>query len=110
MDAQDPFAALLACGVTCWITFQALINIGVVTGLLPFTGMALPFVSVGGSGMVTCLAGVGLLLSVSRGRNPSRQSGKREGSRKYASLDRRWGNRGTRLSRSRPGAGPARRR
>jgi cell division protein FtsW len=107
MDAQDSFAALLACGVTCWITFQALINVGVVTGLLPFTGMALPFISSGGSGLVTSLAGVGLLLSVSRGRSPSQQPvrrtqpDRREGSRQYASLDRRWGNRGTRVSRPR---------
>jgi cell division protein FtsW len=90
MEAQDPFAALLASGVTCWITFEALINLGVVTGLLPFTGM------------VTSMAGVGLLLSVSRGKSP----GRREESRQDASLDRRWGNRGTRLSGagSRPGA------
>ncbi|MGC9336022.1 MAG: putative lipid II flippase FtsW [Anaerolineae bacterium] len=97
MDAQDPFAALLASGVTCWITFEALINVGVVTGLLPFTGMVLPFISAGGSAMVTSLAGVGLLLSVSRGKSVR----KREESGQYASLDRRWGNRGTRVSRSR---------
>ncbi|MGD2105013.1 MAG: FtsW/RodA/SpoVE family cell cycle protein, partial [Anaerolineae bacterium] len=101
--------ALLACGVTCWITFQALINVGVVTGLLPFTGMALPFISCGGSGMVTSMAGVGLLLSVSRGRGPIRQSGEREGGRQYASLDRRWGDRGARVSRSRGRAGASRR-
>ncbi|MGD2147645.1 MAG: putative peptidoglycan glycosyltransferase FtsW [Anaerolineae bacterium] len=102
MEAQDPFAALLASGVTCWITFEALINLGVVTGLLPFTGMVLPFISSGGSAMVTSMAGVGLLLSVSRGKSP----GRREESRQDASLDRRWGNRGTRLSGagSRPGA------
>ena len=100
MAAQDPFAALLACGVTCWIVFQALINLGVVTGLLPFTGMALPFISSGGSGLVTSLAGIGLLLSVSRGRNPSRQSKRQEESSRYASLDRRWGDGGSRLSRS----------
>jgi cell division protein FtsW len=94
IDAQDPFAALLASGVTCWITFEALINVGVVTGLLPFTGMVLPFISAGGSAMVTSLAGVGLLLSVSRGKSVR----KREESRQYASLDRRWGNRGTRVS------------
>ncbi len=114
MEAQAPFAALLACGVTCWITFQALINVGVVTGLLPFTGMALPFISWGGSGMVTSLAGVGLLLSVSRGRSAgeqsSRRTDRRESSRQYASLDRRWGNRGTRVSRSRRRASASRRR
>jgi len=98
MDTQDPFAALLASGVTLWITFQALINVGVVTGLLPFTGMALPFISCGGSGMVTSLAGVGLLLSVSRGRSIGKQSDKRGEGRTYARLDRRWGNRGARVS------------
>lgn len=101
MNAQEPFAALLACGVTCSIIFQALINFGVVTGLLPFTGMALPFISSGGSGMVTSLAAVGLLLSVSRGRSRRRQSSREEGSHNYASLDRRWGNGGARVSRSR---------
>lgn len=74
LEAQDAFAALLTCGVTCWLTFQALINLGVLTGLLPFTGLALPFISFGGSSMVTSLAAVGLLLSLSRGR----QAGKGE--------------------------------
>lgn len=110
VEAQEPFAALLACGVTCWITFQALINVGVVTGLLPFTGMALPFISCGGSGMVTSMAGVGLLLSVSRGRRTGNEPDAKEGSRQYASLDRRWGDRGARVSRSRGRAGTARRR
>jgi len=110
LDAQEPFAALLACGVTCWIIFQALINLGVVTGLLPFTGMALPFVSSGGSGLVTSMAGVGLLLSVSRGRSPSRQPKRREDEGKYASLDRRWGNGGTRLPRSSRHTGASRTR
>jgi cell division protein FtsW len=104
LEAQDPFAALLACGVTCWITFEALINVGVVTGLLPFTGMVLPFISCGGSAMVTSLAGVGLLLSISRGKIPR----KREESHQYASLDRGWGNRGTRVSRPRHRAGASR--
>ncbi|HET91725.1 MAG TPA: putative lipid II flippase FtsW [Chloroflexi bacterium] len=105
MEAPDAFAALLACGVTCWLTFQALLNIGVMTGLIPFTGIALPFISSGGSAMLFSLAGVGLLLSVSRGRvvvrgqRTGRKQG-RKGSRGGASLDRRWGNRGTRLSRS----------
>ncbi|MBU0704139.1 MAG: putative lipid II flippase FtsW [Chloroflexi bacterium] len=101
MAAPEPFAALLACGVTCWLTFQALINIGVMTGLIPFTGIALPFISSGGSAMVTSLAGVGLLLSISRGKRIGK------GNRQGANLDRRWGNGGTRLSRSgrRAGAG-----
>jgi cell division protein FtsW len=95
-EAPDAFAALLACGVTCWLAFQALVNMAVMTGLIPFTGVALPFISFGGSAMVVSLAGVGLLLSVSRGK----RIGKRKGSRQHADLDRRRGNRGTRLSRS----------
>jgi cell division protein FtsW len=73
-EARDAFAAILACGITCWLTFQALINIGVITGLIPFTGIALPFVSFGGSAMVTSLFGVGMLLSISRGRKSVKQN------------------------------------
>ena len=104
LDAPDAFAALLACGITCWLSVQALINVAVMTGLIPFTGVALPFVSAGGSAMVVSLTGVGMLLSVSRGKRvgTTRRAGSRtrRGSRQRASLDRRWGNRGTRLSRS----------
>jgi cell division protein FtsW len=64
--APDGFGRLLAAGITCWIAFQALINMLVVTGTIPFTGIALPFISVGGSSLIMCLAGVGILLSVSR--------------------------------------------
>jgi cell division protein FtsW len=45
MEAPDAFAALVACGITCWLAFQALINAAVMTGLIPFTGVALPFIS-----------------------------------------------------------------
>ncbi len=62
----DPFGRLLATGITCWITLQALINMAVVTGTIPFTGIALPFISAGGSSLVSCMLGVGILLSVSR--------------------------------------------
>jgi cell division protein FtsW len=65
-QAPDSFGRLLALGITCWFTFQALMNMASVTGTIPFTGIALPFISVGGSSLVTCLAGVGILLSVSR--------------------------------------------
>ena len=96
-ETPDVFAALLACGVTCWLIFQALINIGVMIGLIPFTGVALPFISFGGSVTITSLAGVGLLLGVSRGRKAGNRE--RKGNHR-ANLDRRWRNRGTRLSRS----------
>jgi len=111
LEAQDAFAALMACGVTAWLTFQALINVAVMTGLLPFTGIALPFISSGGSAMVTSLIGAGLLLSISRGKRGKRRHKARgyttKGSRRYANLDRRWGNRGTRLSRPRRRTGPS---
>jgi len=112
LRASDAFAALLACGVTCWLTFQALINVAVMTGLIPFTGIALPFISAGGSAMVVSLAGVGLLLSISRGRRIGKRTEKRTGkeSRQRANLDRRWGNRGTRLSQPGRRTGTGRRR
>jgi cell division protein FtsW len=66
-EARDPFGAVLAAGLTCWLIFQALINIAVVIGIIPFTGIPLPFLSLGGSAMVSALLAVGLLLSVSRG-------------------------------------------
>jgi len=66
-QAPDGFGAMLAAGVTCWLTFQAFIHAAVITGIIPFTGIPLPFISAGGSSLVTCLTGVGLLLSVSRG-------------------------------------------
>ncbi len=67
LEARDSFGAVLASGLTCWLIFQALINVAVMTGLIPFTGIPLPFLSMGGSAMVSSLGAVGLLLSVSRG-------------------------------------------
>jgi cell division protein FtsW len=66
-QASDGFGAMLAAGTTCWMVFQAFMNAAVITGLIPFTGIPLPFISMGGSSLVTCLTGTGLLLSVSRG-------------------------------------------
>jgi cell division protein FtsW len=64
--APDTFSQLLALGITMWIMFQAMVHIGGNTGALPFTGITLPFVSYGGSSLTMCLAGTGLLLSLSR--------------------------------------------
>jgi cell division protein FtsW len=113
LKAPDAFAALLACGVTCWLTLQAMVNVAVMTGLVPFTGVALPFISSGGSAMVVSLTGVGVLLSISRGRQVRKRKSRadsrtRQENRERASLDRRWGNRGTRLSRSGRRAGTGR--
>jgi len=66
LGAPDTFGALLAAGITAWICIQAFINIGVVVGLIPVTGIPLPFVSAGGSSLIVSFAAVGILLSVSR--------------------------------------------
>lgn len=67
--ATEPFGRLVALGITCWITIQALVNLAVVTGTIPFTGIALPFISVGGSSLVTCMVAMGIMLSISRVNN-----------------------------------------
>ena len=66
--APDTFGMLLATGITAWLVFQALINIAVVTSTIPFTGIPLPFISFGGSSLVTSMAGVGMLLNISKYR------------------------------------------
>jgi cell division protein FtsW len=64
--APDRFGSLLAAGLTMFLVGQGLINMGVVLGILPTTGIPLPFVSAGGSSLLAAMAAVGLLLSVSQ--------------------------------------------
>ena len=64
--APDFFGSLLASGITSMIVLQAAVNIGVVSGSLPVTGIPLPFISFGGSSLIFTLTGVGLLLNISR--------------------------------------------
>lgn len=66
INAPDSFGSLLATGLTTMIVFQAAINIGVVSGALPVTGITLPFISYGGSSLLFTMIGVGLLLNISR--------------------------------------------
>ena len=99
LAAPDTFGAILAAGVTASLIFQALINVGVVTATLPFTGIPLPFISFGGSSMLVSMASVGLLLSISRRTMPYPKAVKEETD--YATHDlRRW-NRGARVPRAR---------
>jgi cell division protein FtsW len=65
MRAPDRMGVILASAITTWITFQALVNMGVVTDTLPITGVPLPFISYGGSALVMCMASVGVLLNIS---------------------------------------------
>ncbi len=65
-NAPDTFGKMLAAGVTSWIVLQAVINIGGITGLIPLAGIPLPFISYGSSALAFTLAGVGILLNISR--------------------------------------------
>ena len=66
ITAPDTFSGLLACGITTWLVVQALINMMVVTALMPVTGIPLPFISAGVSALTNKLPAVGILLSISR--------------------------------------------
>ena len=77
--ATDVFARLLAAGIVSWFGLQTLVNLGAVTGLLPITGVPLPFLSYGGSSLVVSLAAVGILVNIanSTARGPDRAKAKR---------------------------------
>jgi cell division protein FtsW len=78
--APDEFGALLAYGITMSFTIQAVINISVVVGAIPPTGVPLPFISSGGSSLVASLAATGVLLSISaQGEDPEKQRRPRPG-------------------------------
>jgi cell division protein FtsW len=73
--APDAYGRMLAAGITGWLGLQALVNLGAVTGVLPITGVPLPFISFGGSSLVVSLAASGVLLSIGRaGLTPTRAS------------------------------------
>lgn len=66
VQANDTFGRLLAAGIVSWLGLQTLINLGAVTGVLPVTGVPLPFVSFGGSSLIVTLAAVGILVNIGR--------------------------------------------
>jgi cell division protein FtsW len=101
LSTPDAFGSLVVFGVTTMVLTEALMNILVMTGLFPPTGTALPFFSYGGTQMLMTLAGVGLMLGVSRGRPKGDWN---------AALDRWWRDRRARVSRSGRRAGIARHR
>lgn len=65
MSVSDPFRSLMAVGLTAMISLQAMVNMGVVSGILPVTGITLPFLSYGGTSLVFTMVGAGLLLNIS---------------------------------------------
>lgn len=64
--APDLFGRMMAAGITAWLSFQALINVGGVLGVMPITGIALPFVSFGGTALVMAMAALGVLVNISQ--------------------------------------------
>ena len=73
--APDTYGRLLAVGLVSWVLFQATLHIAVVSVLTPFTGTVLPFMSYGGSSLLSSMAAVGILLSISRaGSQPARDA------------------------------------
>ncbi len=65
-SAPDTFGRLTAAGITAWVVLQAVINIGGITGMIPLTGIPLTFVSYGSTSLAISLAGIGILLNISR--------------------------------------------
>lgn len=77
--APDHFGMLLASAITMWVVFQAFLNIGAVIGLLPVTGVPLPFLSQGGTALITLMVATGILLNIAR-------QGEREAARRTRSV------------------------
>jgi len=77
MRAPDRYGVMLATGITTWIGFQALVNLGTVTDTLPATGVPLPFISAGGTALAITLAAVGVLLNISAHAAAERPSTRR---------------------------------
>lgn len=68
-NSPDKFSHLVSIGIISWIIFQAFINIGAISGIIPLTGIPLPFVSYGGTSLVFLMAAVGILLNISKHTN-----------------------------------------
>ncbi len=65
-NAPDRFSQLIAVGIVSWIAFQAFINIAAISGLIPLTGIPLPFISYGGTSIIFLMVAVGILLNISK--------------------------------------------
>ena len=106
--ARDSFGSLLCVGFTSWVIIQALLNIAVMTGAVPSTGVPLPFISFGGSSLMVVMVGVGIMLSVYRVATRRKTTAERRSD--IASFDRSGRHRRARLSRAGDRRGAAARR
>jgi cell division protein FtsW len=109
----DPFAALMAVGITSWIALQGILNMAVTTSLTPFTGLTLPFLSYGNTSLMISMIGIGILLNISRhvytretqeAPDGASSSGRSPAHALFNSVSERWRNGRARVS------GPRRRR
>jgi cell division protein FtsW len=75
MRSPDRFGGLLALGLVAWVAAETLINIGAVVGVLPVTGIPLPFISFGGSSLVITMAAAGILINIARNEGSDRAGG-----------------------------------
>ena len=91
-NAPDQLGSLLAFGLTSWIVIEALINVSVIVGLLPFAGNALPFISAGGSSMAATMAAVGIVMNVAR-QGTNKTASERSNTSATVDLRRRDGRR-----------------
>jgi len=99
--APDMLGTLLASGIAFWIAIEALINMSAMVGLVPFAGNALPFVSAGGSNLVSTLCGVGIMLNISRQSGETVKQEENDWRSFGAVVDLRRGNGRRSVSRSR---------
>lgn len=90
-NAPDTLGKLMAGGITFWIIWEAVLNMGVLVNLFPFAGNALPLISSGGSSLVTVLTGIGILTNISRKGTQATSQDQKEGSIFSAFTNlRRW--------------------
>lgn len=90
--APDMLGTLLASGMIIWVALEALINMTVMVGLMPFAGNALPFISAGGSNLVSTLCAIGIVLNVSRQSGESARLEENEWRSFGAAINLRWRN------------------
>ncbi|HJS18115.1 MAG TPA: putative peptidoglycan glycosyltransferase FtsW [Anaerolineales bacterium] len=99
--APDMLGTLLASGFACWIAIEALINMAAMVGLVPFAGNALPFISAGGSNLVSMLCAIGIMLNISRQSGETVKNEENDWRSFGAVVDLRRGNGRRSVSRSR---------
>jgi cell division protein FtsW len=78
-EAPDMLGQLIATGLTFWLSMEAVINMAMMVGLMPFAGNALPFMSLGGSNLIVSLTSIGILLNIARLSKETDSGKEREG-------------------------------